>query len=324
MKDEKVLCVNRLELERKVDIYMEKIKVNEDELRNLFSGLSGSYIDRRIAEYDESHKQLIAYCIVINEKNELLTYKRKGSEARLYGLLSVGIGGHINDSDAGETLFDTICRGTIRELEEELPGITNYRIKPYGLINEEFSAVGHVHTGVVFRVDVDSRYITGYDDEIADCKWYSMSDVDSSLFELWSKLTIEMVLSPKRAMFLIFSHKLTEDQINDATNRFGITDFVYLPEHLQKIWSGLRPSGALDIASIEQIVNWLSESASPDDIVLIQGDFGAVHYLVGKAEKMKLVPVYSTTERNSTERIGEDGKVEKIHFFKHVGFRKYL
>src|SRR5690625_3310176 len=45
-------------------------------------------------EEDPGYKQLISYCIITNE-DETLVYKRLdgGGEARLHGLLSIGVGG---------------------------------------------------------------------------------------------------------------------------------------------------------------------------------------------------------------------------------------
>ena len=50
-------------------------------------------------EEDPSYKQLISYCLLENEKNEILVYKRlsDGGESRLHGQSSIGVGGHMND-----------------------------------------------------------------------------------------------------------------------------------------------------------------------------------------------------------------------------------
>jgi len=147
--DENVLYIDRDLLESKVDIYLEKIKYTENELEDLFNTFETSFYPRKLAENDRNKKQIISYCIIINENNEILTYTRKGNEKRLHNLMSIGIGGHINDSDMQKDFYTTLYKGTIRELEEELPGISDYQIIPLGIINEELSSVGHVHTGFV-------------------------------------------------------------------------------------------------------------------------------------------------------------------------------
>ena len=44
-------------------------------------------------------KQLISYCLLENEKGEILVYERLsgGGEERLHGQSSIGVGGHMND-----------------------------------------------------------------------------------------------------------------------------------------------------------------------------------------------------------------------------------
>lgn len=323
MKNEQIVCLNTLELKTKIDIHMEKIKLTETEVKSITEGLHYDFIERSSAESDFSYKQIIPYCIVVNENDEILTYKRKGSEKRLHGLHSAGIGGHINSCDAGDSLYETIFNGAVRELKEELPGISNYTLTCAGLINEEYSDVGKVHTGIVFRADVNSKFVIGYDDEVSDYQWIKKDDIDKFQFELWSKLALDIIEEKKRKMFLVFSHKITEEQIVEGKSRYCIEEFMYLPDDLQKCWSGLRPEGSLDMIALDKIIEWLKNSAKKDDLVLIQGDFGAVYTMVGFCEKNGLIPVYSTTHRDSIERMGCDGKIEKIHFFRHVGFRRY-
>jgi len=47
-------------------------------------------------------------------------------------------------------------------------------------------------------------------------------------------------------MFLLFSHKLTDTQIKDAIQNLKVTDFIYLPDNLQKLWSNV-PSDLFDL-----------------------------------------------------------------------------
>ncbi|MEO1927266.1 MAG: CRISPR-associated protein Csx20 [Nautiliaceae bacterium] len=124
-----------------------------------------------------------------------------------------------------------------------------------------------------------------------------------------------------KRMFLIFSHKLTDEQIKDAKGNLGIEEFVYLPENLQKIWSNIPPEIEDIKPLLEDIKQFLRENANSGDVVLIQGDFGAV---VGMVEFVRnwLIPIYATTKRVSKE-IEKDGKIVKVSEFKHVRFRKY-
>ncbi len=124
-----------------------------------------------------------------------------------------------------------------------------------------------------------------------------------------------------RRMFLLFSHKLTDEQIKDAKENWGIEEFIYLPETLQKIWSNIPPEIEDIKPLLEDIKQFLKDKANKGDIVLIQGDFGAVVEMV-EFVRFWLVPVYATTKRISKE-IEKDDKIVKVSEFKHVRFRKY-
>lgn len=124
-------------------------------------------------------------------------------------------------------------------------------------------------------------------------------------------------------LFLLFSHKLTDDQIADAKKSLNISDFLYLPVRLQDIWSNVTPYGEFDVKALSKITEWLLDNADKDDYILVQGDFGATFYLVDFCFKNNLVPVYSTTKRESKEVKSQDGRIEKTLYFKHINYRKY-
>jgi len=123
-------------------------------------------------------------------------------------------------------------------------------------------------------------------------------------------------------MFLLFSHKLTDEQIKDAKENLGVNEFVYLPPSLQKKFSNVPPE-LEDIKEYSQIfIDFLKDNAKKEDFVLIQGDFGVVFNVVEFCKECNLRAVYSTTKRVVKEQI-IDGKVVKISEFKHIKFRRY-
>ncbi len=124
-------------------------------------------------------------------------------------------------------------------------------------------------------------------------------------------------------LFLLFSHKLTEDQIKDAKESLKADEFIYLPENLQKTWSNVKPSGNLDKKSLYMICEWIEAQGGEGDFVLIQGDFGATFFMVDFCFKKGFEPIYATTKRVSKEIPKSDGTIERKQIFKHVGFRKY-
>jgi hypothetical protein len=121
-------------------------------------------------------------------------------------------------------------------------------------------------------------------------------------------------------MYLLFSHKLTDAQIEDA-KKLGVDKFIYLPEDLQRKFSNIPP----ELESVKEYAKDFErflENAKSGDYVLIQGDFGLTCHLVNFAKSKGLIPVYATTKRISKD-IKKDGKVVKISEFKHIRVRKY-
>src|SRR5690606_24701106 len=116
------------------------------------------------------------------------------------GLWSVGIGGHINPSDADDHVAggpywrQAIWNGRQRELAEEFPSALNGKSRFLGLIHESRSAVGRVHLGAVFVHDLLSRpNETGI--ELTGMQWIANGDIGNAAwplhkFELWSQLSL--------------------------------------------------------------------------------------------------------------------------------------
>jgi hypothetical protein len=121
-------------------------------------------------------------------------------------------------------------------------------------------------------------------------------------------------------MYLFFSHKLTDAQIEDA-KKLGVDEFVYLPDDLQEKFSNVPPE-LENIKEYARDFEKFLENAKKGDYVLIQGDFGLTCHMVQYAKKKKLVPVYATTKRVSKD-LKKDGKIIKMSEFKHIKFRKY-
>ena len=123
-------------------------------------------------------------------------------------------------------------------------------------------------------------------------------------------------------MFLLFSHKLTDEQIKDAKINLEVEEFIYLPIELQTLFSNVPPSGVNLGEYLKPIFRFLIKNAKVGDYVLIQGEFGVVYRLVNFAKVLDLIPVYATTKRESIEEV-VDGKIVKKSVFAHVEFREY-
>ncbi|MEA3315163.1 MAG: CRISPR-associated protein Csx20 [Campylobacterota bacterium] len=125
-----------------------------------------------------------------------------------------------------------------------------------------------------------------------------------------------------KKMILLFSHKLTEEQFNDAKESLKVEEFVYLPNDLQQLWSNIPPTLKTLDKYLDSLKKFVLANSKPDDIILIQGDFGGVYEMVNFSKKNNLIPVHSTTVRDSEEKT-IDGKVTKISKFEHIIYRRY-
>ena len=125
-----------------------------------------------------------------------------------------------------------------------------------------------------------------------------------------------------KKIFLLFSHNLTQIQIDDAKNNLDIEKFVSLSQDLQELWSNI-PSDLIFIKEyLLPFKNFLTENSNFGDVVLIQGDFGAVYQMVNFANDLGLKAVYATTTR-VIEEIVIDEKTVKKSIFEHRRFREY-
>ena len=124
-------------------------------------------------------------------------------------------------------------------------------------------------------------------------------------------------------MLLLLSHKLTEDQKEDANTALGVREFLALPDDLQNLWMQITPTKPVLSEYLEPIRSWINENAGHSDYVLIQGDFGAVYLMVNYAFSVGLIPVYATTERMVVEKLMPDNVVKSERVFKHKMFRRY-
>ncbi len=115
------------------------------------------FLPRSEMELDQSYKQIIPYLLFTHDKKLFLMQRAEtAGEQRLKNKYTLGIGGHIRESDLiGKTIFDW----AIREFQEEIEYDGSLSIQPLGLINDDSDAVGKVHIGFAFLLRGDSSNI---------------------------------------------------------------------------------------------------------------------------------------------------------------------
>lgn len=129
-------------------------------------------------------------------------------------------------------------------------------------------------------------------------------------------------MQTKPTLYLLFNHKLTSEQEEDAYLNLGVERIVYLPDSLLAIWKNISPKKRYLKDLLYPIYSYMYSRCTKGDYILIQGDSGATYQVVQKAFSLKLKPIYATTERKAVEK-NVEGKNIKTSEFEHVIYREY-
>ncbi|MCJ1667986.1 NUDIX domain-containing protein [Staphylococcus sp. NRL 19/737] len=196
--DEQIIVVPRkIIFEDETNTFNGFLPKNDTQGESIFNSLTHYEVKRRgDMEEDPSYKQLISYCLLENENNELLVYKRLsgGGEERLHGQSSIGVGGHMNDVVGAQSINEVLRVNAQRELEEEV-GLSeqhSQNIDYIGFINDDTNEVGKVHIGVVFKIKVNSQDIEVKETDTLKIEWVEQGKIeDYDNFETWSALILK-------------------------------------------------------------------------------------------------------------------------------------
>ena len=152
----------------------------------------GRFEPRDEMENDPMHKQLIPYLVLRDGTDYFLMRRtRAGGDARLHDRWSIGVGGHLNPGDAD--LFG----GLRREWREELVADFEPEFVPLALLNDDTSAVGAVHLGVVFVADAGGRPVAVRETDKLVGSFRSPADVAAvaESLETWSRIVFDALES---------------------------------------------------------------------------------------------------------------------------------
>jgi predicted NUDIX family phosphoesterase len=121
-------------------------------LKAFLSRGNNFFLPRPEAEINPAYKQIIPYVLIAFD-NKVAYYVRgkKAGEQRLVAKGSIGIGGHMNETD--ESLFaldEAAYRACVeREVNEEIKIDSPFEDQIVALLNDDTTEVGRVHLGVV-------------------------------------------------------------------------------------------------------------------------------------------------------------------------------
>lgn len=154
----------------------------------------GYFAERARVEDDPSLKQIIPYAVVARSDQVFLFRRtRRGAERRLHGLRSVGVGGHVNPEDTA----DPVRCALRREVDEELSLPRGWLPRFVGLLNDDTTAVGAVHLGIVAVVEPGQGLVKVREEDTMTGSFVSRTDLlrlhagERASFETWSALLID-------------------------------------------------------------------------------------------------------------------------------------
>lgn len=196
--DEQIIVVSReLLFDNEKNAFNGFLSKNDVQGEEIFNTFKNYEVKRRgDMEEDPSYKQLISYCLLENENDEILVYQRLsgGGEERLHGQSSVGVGGHMNNVVGADSINEVLRVNAQRELNEEV-GLSEDRsqnMEYIGFINDDTNAVGKVHIGVVFKIKVKSSDVEVRETDTLKINWVSQDEInDLNRFESWSALILK-------------------------------------------------------------------------------------------------------------------------------------
>ncbi len=153
------------------------------------------YRPRFQVEEDPCWKQIIPY-VVLRCGDAVFCYTRGASqgEARLHRLRSLGVGGHVAESDAeGQRSFEAYEKAMRRELDEEVHIASPGPMRLVGLINDDSTPVGSVHLGVVHVCELQRPEVTPREEGLADPEFLPIAALETrkSEFETWSQICVD-------------------------------------------------------------------------------------------------------------------------------------
>jgi predicted NUDIX family phosphoesterase len=150
------------------------------------------YLPRAAAENDPAYKQIIPY-VVLRWQDRVFHYTRgkRTTEARLQALRSIGVGGHICADD--RNLFDSPYREAMfREVKEEVFLESTFEEHCVGLINDDSTAVGKVHLGIVHVFALAEPRVQRREQALTRAGFAPLIELRQQIdeFETWSRFVL--------------------------------------------------------------------------------------------------------------------------------------
>ena len=168
----------------------------EKYLNLLLSRGNNFFLSRAQAENDSAYKQIIPY-VLLAFQDRVLHYVRgkKAGEQRLVAKGSIGIGGHMNESD--ESLFawdeQAYRAGVEREVNEEIKIDTQFEDRIVALLNDDTTEVGRVHLGIVHVFRLAQQKVEKREAMITNLAFLTKAELLNrrESLETWSQICVD-------------------------------------------------------------------------------------------------------------------------------------
>src|SRR5215813_6131188 len=168
----------------------------EKYLRAILSRGNNLFIPRPQAESDPAFKQIIPYALIVFQKS-VLHYVRgkKAGEQRLIAKGSIGVGGHMNETD--ESLFamdeQAYRAGVEREVNEEIKINAPFEDRIVALLNDDTTEVGSVHLGIVHVFKLAEPKVVKREAMITGLTFLSKEELLArrETMETWSQICLD-------------------------------------------------------------------------------------------------------------------------------------
>ncbi len=154
------------------------------------------FLRRPLAETDPTHKQIIPYVLLAHDDRVLFYVRgKKAGEQRLVAKGSIGIGGHMNESDESLFALDEAAyrAGVEREVGEEIAINTKFEDRIVALLNDDSTEVGQVHLGVVHVFKLAEPKVEKREAMITNVAFFNKDELlarrDS--LETWSQICLD-------------------------------------------------------------------------------------------------------------------------------------
>lgn len=227
MFNEKCLVVKRVLLEKegflegipkKNGIYYGLRKLDDASRLLSFIDTQKEFRDRYGSdgvEEDPSWQQIIFYQVII-VGNKFFAYRRtekdsKYPEKRLFGKVSVGVGGHVMEMD--EDIEDSLYRELSEEVEiyrskmrlttKKHMTKKDLNIRPIALLKDDTNAVAKIHLGIICKTTIPGSYVAIRIKEDSEntlgklvtlAEYYEWLKRDNLIAETWAEIVVQELL----------------------------------------------------------------------------------------------------------------------------------